>query len=180
MSSVSAQIPGKSNPGAKVAVVIVRQCPGCQVVYCFESQIGTVSRLGLRSDQIEVLVPTHAQVQRQIPSSLPVVLEINAKHLGPTGEIKVGIADRDCHTAHGSPRGEALRIQGSVSGNDAWKSVKVDFQRWIEFKETAEFWFPKVVESGPECMLAAKDGEVIFELILRLIRLLRTLTLVPK
>ena len=49
---------------------------------------------------------------------------------------------------------------------------EVDFKRRIELEKASKFGFPEIVDPSSESMIPSTDGEVIFELIFDLIRLL--------
>src|ERR1700730_2952027 len=147
-----------------------------------EFEIGSALGLSLGADKVEVFVPTYAQVQGKVAAELPIILEVSAKHLGASRQIKVRVT-RGCGHATNSTRcREALRIARLIFGwaarlgiteNDAGLVVEIDFQRWIELEEAAQFPFPDIVGPGPEGVLASSNRKIVFELIFRLIRLLR-------
>ena len=117
----------------------------------FKFQIRTTLILRLGADEIEVLVPTPAQVQRQITSNLPIVLEIHSKHLRATRQVEIGISSRCGHSNHGARRREAPWASQDRTG----LFLEVNFQSWIKLKESAQLWFPKIIRSDFECMCAS-------------------------
>src|SRR5882724_3881781 len=137
-----------------------------------EFEIGSAQCLSFSADQVKVLVPTYAKVQGQVAPELPIILEVNAEHLGAPRQIKVRVT-RGCGHATNSPgRREAVRVVDLVRQNLTGEIVEVEFQRWIEFKESTKLPFPDIVGSGSESVLASGNREIVLELILRLVGLL--------
>src|SRR6266568_827073 len=147
-----------------------------------EFEIGSTLGLGFSADQVKVFVPTYAEVQGKVAAELPIILEVSAKHLGASRQIKVRVT-RGCGHATNSPRcREALWIARLIFGwaarlgiteNDAGFIIEIDLERWIEFKESAKLSFPNIINTGPNGVFAPGDREIILELILRLVGLLR-------
>src|SRR5712691_9297183 len=110
MSTIAAHVPGESDAGAKVTIVIMRQGPCGRMTDCFQSEKGSTQRLGLGSNQVEILIPPQAEIQRQVASEFPVILEIEPKHLGAALQIKIGIACGGRHSRDRPVRRKALGI----------------------------------------------------------------------
>src|SRR5262245_17698966 len=108
------------------------------MVDCLECQIRPVFLLRLSSDQIEVLVPSQTKIEFQVSSGFPVILEIEAKHLGSARQIKIGIAGSCGHATNQSSFGESPRQSQDLAGFLG----EIDLKRWVELKETTEFGFP--------------------------------------
>ncbi len=68
---------------------------------------------------------------------------------------------------------EAVRVLGLVRQNHARQILEVNFERRVELEEAAELRLPQIIEAGPESVVAMRDGEVVLELVLGLIGLLR-------
>ena len=101
MSAGPVDIPSETNPGTEVPIVIMRKRPGGRMIDCFKCQIGSIQCLRLSSNQVKVLVPPQAKVQREIVAKLPIILEIYTEHLGTAWKIEIWIAGRRRHAANG-------------------------------------------------------------------------------
>src|SRR6266542_842790 len=143
------------------------------MVNSFEFEVGSALGLSWCADKVEVFVPAHSKIQGEIAAELPIILEVNAKHLGAARQIEIRITRRSGHTAYGSRCREAVRVSGLVRQNDAGLIVEIKFERGIEFKESTKLPFPNIIEPSPKGMVASSNREIVFELILLLVRLLR-------
>ena len=169
MLACAAHVPGKAYAGTKVTIIVMRQSSGSRMANCLQGQVSTIQRLTLSADQIEILVPTHPEVERQIATELPVILEVEAQHLRPSRKIEVRIAGRCRHATHNIGR---CKFRGKPN-YAAGKGVEIDLQGGIKLKEAAKFWLPQIIEASSEGMVASSNREVILELVLCLVRLLR-------
>src|SRR5713226_7311512 len=166
MSTIAAHVPGESDAGAKVTIVIMRQCSCCRVTDCFQSEIGSTQRLGLGSNQVKVFIPTHAEIQRQVASEFPVILEIDPEHLGAAGQIKIGIACGRRHSRDRPGRRKALGIARlilrwatllGIAKNHAGKICKINLEGWVELEEAAQLPLPNIVKTSPEGVITSGD-----------------------
>src|SRR5713101_6204488 len=108
MSTIAAHIPGEPDAGTKVTIVIMRQRSCRWMTDCLQSEIGSTQRLGLSSNQVEIFIPPQAEIQRQVASEFPVILEIEPKHLGAALQIKIGISCGGRHSRDRPVRRKAL------------------------------------------------------------------------
>src|SRR5258707_10484386 len=173
MSTIAAHIPGEPDAGTKVTIVIMRQRSCRWMTDCLQSEIGSTQRMGLSSNQVEIFIPPQAEIQRQVASEFPVILEIDAKHFGAALQIKIRISCSRRHSGDRSPRRKTVRIFRCVCQNRTRKICKVNFQRRIKLKEPAELPLPNIVKTSPEGVITSGDRKIILQLIFSLIGLLR-------
>src|SRR6476646_9752435 len=116
----------------------------------FESKIGSALTLRLCTNQIEIFVPAKAQIQSEIPSCFPIILEIEPEHFSATRQIEIRIASSRCHATHQARCREALWRRRE---DDARQLHKVDLQRRIELEKASKLGFPKIVHTSSESMV---------------------------
>src|SRR6185312_5470166 len=171
------QIISKAESWTEIFVVIVRKFAdvriGERIVESHEFLVRAAVFHIRTTDEIEILVPTHTQVQRQTRVDLPVVLEIQAKLL--SGYLESRIPVGNSHSGNGAWTRKALWIVHRIAQNGTGIVGKVDFQSGTELKISTLDGIPDVIASGFQCVIANGLSDVVFELPLTLERLLRNI-----
>src|SRR5437016_2414831 len=143
------------------------------MVNSFEFEVGSTLGLSLCADKVEVFVPTHSEIQGKVAPELPIVLKVKTEHLGPARQIEIRITGGRGHAADCTWCRKPVRILNMVRQDDAGLVVEIDFERRIEFKESTKFPFPHIIHARPKGVVASANREIVLELILRLVGLLR-------
>src|SRR5207249_1596224 len=163
----------KPNARAEVQVVVVGQFRSQRAADGPQFLEGAAVGNGRAPDQIEVLVPAQSQIHAQPVRQLPIVLEIEAEHLGCDNESWITGSGR--HALDQARLGKSLGISKYLAGNTG----EIDFQSGIKFEETAEHRLPQIVEPGLEAVVAVYEAQIILELKFSLERLLGNIGVGP-
>src|SRR5580765_7029591 len=110
MLALTSNIVGEPDSRAEVFVVVLSEL-GIRAANRKQFEIGAALGDCASTDEIEVLVPTDAQVHGELLSDFPVVLQVKAQLLRTAGHIKVWIARAGRHTDDRTSSRKALRIK---------------------------------------------------------------------
>src|SRR3954463_4289555 len=102
---------GKAYARTEVGIVIMRRSDeriGEWIVEGNKLLVGGAVGYRRAAHHVEVLVPTHAEIQGQPIGGLPIILEVEAELLGASGNIGRGIAISDAHTADRAGSSESI------------------------------------------------------------------------
>src|SRR5262245_29935830 len=174
MLGVAKNVISEADARADAATIVVRQVGGEGAVDRLESLKCAAARLNsIPREQVKIPVVAQAEIERQPRGVFPVVLKIDAEHLGAARQVEIRVTGGRSHADDRARRGEALGVCDLVIENHAWLVKKIEFRRRVELEEAAQFRLPKEVKAGLESVPTPDNREVVAELKLALIGLLR-------